>query len=86
VLERFGLPEFLAIKRRVVDAIRAGEPPSNLATTLDRHGRTGVRIALRQLKAEGTAAPLLKAWLAEFDYAVAEDGDDADEAVLQHAH
>jgi hypothetical protein len=86
VLERFGLPEFLAIKRRVVDAIKAGEPPSNLATTLDRHGRTGVRIALRQLRAEGTAAPPLKAWLAEFDYAVAEDGDDADEAVLQHAH
>jgi hypothetical protein len=86
ILERFGLPEFLAIKRRVVDAIRAGAPPSSLATTLDRHGRTGVRIALRQLKAAGTAAPVLKAWLAEFDYAVAGDGDDTDEAVLQHAH
>jgi hypothetical protein len=86
MLERFGLPEFLAIKRRVVDAIRADKPPSNLATTLDRHGRTGVRIALRQLKAAGTAAPVLKAWLAEFDYAVAGDGDDADEAVLQHTH
>ncbi len=82
MLERFGLPEFLAIKRRVVDAIRAGEPPSNPA--LDRHGRTGIRIALRQLKAAGTASPMLKAWLAEFDHAVVED--DADEAVLQHAH
>jgi len=86
MLERFGLPEFLAIKRRVVDAVRTGEPPSNLATTLDRHGRTGVRIALRQLKAAGPASPVLKAWLAEFDYAVAGDGDDADETVLQHAH
>jgi hypothetical protein len=84
MLERFGLPEFLAIKRGVVDAIKAGEPPSSLATTLDRHGRTGVRIALRQLKAAGRTAPVLKAWLAEFDYAVA--GDDADEAVLQHTH
>jgi hypothetical protein len=83
-LERFGLPEFLAIKRRVADAIVSGEPPSNLATMLDRHGRTGVRIALRQLKAAGTASLMLKAWLAEFDYAVAED--DADEAVLQHTH
>jgi hypothetical protein len=83
MLERFGLPEYLAIKHRVVDAIRAGEPPSNLATTLDRQGRTGVRIALRQLKAAGTAAPVLKAWLAEFDYAAVEhDGDDT---VLQHA-
>jgi hypothetical protein len=84
MIERFGLPEYLAIKRRVVDAIESGEPPSNLTTTLDRHGRTGVRIALRQLKAAGTAAPVLMAWLAEFDYAVA--GDDADEAVLQHPH
>jgi hypothetical protein len=84
MIERFGLAECLAIKRRVVDAIRAGEPPSNLATTLDRHGRTGVRIALRQLKAAGTVSPMLKAWLAEFDHAAVED--DEDEAVLQHAH
>jgi hypothetical protein len=83
-IERFGLPECLAIKRRVLDAIESGEPPSNLAITLDRHGRTGVRIALRQLKAAGTASPVLKHWLAEFDYAVV--GDDTDEAVLQHAH
>jgi hypothetical protein len=83
-IERFGLPECLAIKRRVVDAIGSGEPPSNLAIALDRHGRTEVRIALRQLKAAGTASPVLKEWLAEFDYAVV--GDDTDEAVLQHAH
>jgi hypothetical protein len=79
----FGLAGSLAIKRCVLDAIGAGEPPSNLATTLDRHGRTGVRIALRQLKAAGPASPVLKAWLAEFDYAVVEDDG---EAALQHAH
>jgi hypothetical protein len=84
MIERFGLAECLAIKRRVVDAIGSGEPPSNLATTLDRHGRTGVRIALRQLKAAGTASHMLKAWLAEFDHTAVED--DGDEPVLQHAH
>jgi hypothetical protein len=84
MIERFGLPECLAIKRRVVAAIGSGEPPSNLAIALDRHGRTGVRIALRQLKAAGTASPMLRAWLTEFDHAVVED--DGDEAVLQHAH
>jgi hypothetical protein len=83
-IERFGLAECLAIKRRVVDAIGAGEPPSNLATTLDRHGRTGVRIALRQFKAAGTVSPMLKAWLVEFDHTAVED--DADEAILQHTH
>jgi len=83
MIERFGLPHCLAIKRHVADAIGSGQPPSNLTITLDRHSRTGVRIALRQLKAAGTASPLLKAWLAEFDDAVVED--DADEAVLRHA-
>ena len=84
MIERFGLPEYREIKRRVVDAIGSGEPPSNLAIMLDRHGRTGVRIALRQLKAAGTASLVLKEWLAEFDHAAVED--DVDEAVLQHAH
>jgi hypothetical protein len=73
MIERFGLPECLAIKRRVVDAIGSGEPPSNLAIALDRHGRTGVRIALRQLKAAGTASAVLKEWLAEFDHTAVED-------------
>ncbi len=84
MIERFGLPGCLAIKRRVVDAIGSGEPPSTLAAAQDRYGRTGVRIALRQLKAAGTASPMLRAWLTEFDHAVVED--DGDEAVLQHAH
>src|SRR5882757_364829 len=79
-IERFGLPECLAIKRRVVDAIGSGEPPSNLAITLDRHSRAGVRIALRQLKAAGHASPILHAWLAEFDSAAVEDHGE-DEAI-----
>jgi hypothetical protein len=83
----FGLPDSLAIKRRVADAIKAGEPPSastisGLAIAQDRHGRTSVRIALRQLKAAGIASPILQAWLAKFDHAA--DGAE-DEAALQHA-
>jgi hypothetical protein len=85
MIQRFGLPQYLAIKRSVVDAIKAGAPPSALATAQDRHGRAGVRIALRQLKAAGHASPILHAWLAEFDSAAVEDHGE-DEAVLQHAH
>lgn len=85
MIESFGLPEVVAIKRRVVDAIKAGAPPSALATAQDRHGRAVVRIALRQLKAAGHASPILHAWLAEFDSAAVEDHGE-DEAVLQHAH
>jgi hypothetical protein len=90
MFERFGLPESIAIKRRVVDAIKAGEPPSNaanlaLAIAQDRLGRGSIRIALRQLKAAGHASPVLQDWLAKFDQA-AVDGEDADEAALQHAN
>jgi hypothetical protein len=81
----FGLPHDLAIKRRIADAIKAGEPPSSVSIAQDRYSRTSVRIALRQLKAAGVASPTLHAWVAKFDHAVAnEDGED--EAVLQHAH
>jgi hypothetical protein len=76
----FGDPENLAIKRRVVTAIAAGEPPSGMAR--DRHGRAGIRIALRQLKAAGHAPPILTAWLASFDHSGWEG--DEDDAALHH--
>ena len=84
MIERFGLPECLAIKRRVVDAIEADEPPSVLATAHDRHARTDVRIALRQLKAAGMASPILHDGLRISIVPLL--GDEEDEAVLQHAH
>ena len=63
----FGDPTSLAIKRRLIAAVNAGEPPS--AISGDRHGRTGIRIALRQMKAAGSTAPALPSWLANFDSA-----------------
>ncbi|MDB5551648.1 MAG: hypothetical protein JWL86_1632, partial [Rhizobium sp.] len=80
MIEAFGDPENLAIKRRVAAAIAAGEPPSAMAG--DRHGRAGIRIALRQLKAAGHAPPILVAWLASFDHSSPEA--DEDEAALHH--
>ncbi len=79
-IARFGNPEIVAIKRRVQDAIAAELPPS--ATSVDRHGRAGIRIALRQLKAAGHASPVLQSWLQDFDPAGLET--DADEADLHH--
>ena len=69
-----GDPQTLAIKRRVVDAVLAGEPPTAVAG--DRHGRTSIRIALRQMKAAGHASAALGAWLASFDQASPDEGDD----------
>jgi hypothetical protein len=84
MIGRFGVPDSLAIKHRVVDAIKAGEPPSALAVAQDRTARANVRIALRQLKAAGMASPALQAWIAKFDHAAL--GDDEDDAALQQAH
>ena len=58
----------------------AGAPPASIASS--RHGRTNIRIALRQMKSQGHASATLDAWLASFDQASSEEGDD--DAVLHH--
>jgi hypothetical protein len=80
LIERFGSPDNLAVKRRVMDAIAAEQPPS--AMPGDRHTRASIRIALRQLKAAGQVSPVLKSWLQNFDPAGLEN--DVDEADLHH--
>jgi hypothetical protein len=85
MIESFGLPQCLAIKRRVVDAIEANAAPSALSIAQDRQSRASVKIALRQLRAAGMASPILQAWLARFDSVAAGDNEE-DDAALQHAH
>ncbi|KRQ97408.1 hypothetical protein CQ12_01595 [Bradyrhizobium jicamae] len=70
----YGDPEALSVKRRVTEAVIAGDPPSVVAD--GRHGRTNIRIALRQLKAQGQASAALNAWLTDFDSGNADAGDD----------
>ena len=64
MIERCGDPATLAIKRRVVDAMHAGEPPSAMAG--DRHGRDQRpdRVAADEVagaRVAGAAAPGLRA-------------------------
>jgi len=80
VMAACGDPASLATKRRVVDAVLAGEPPTAVAG--DRHGRVSVRIALRQMKSQGYAPAALTAWLASYDQATPDEADD--EAALHH--
>ncbi|MDE5456897.1 hypothetical protein GWE18_29545 [Bradyrhizobium sp. CSA112] len=75
-----GDPETSAIKQRVVEAVLAGEPPSEIVC--GRNGRTSIRVALRQMKAGGLASSALGAWLASFDSASSDESDD--EAALHH--
>ena len=69
-----GDPTALATKRRVIDAVLAGELPTALAS--DRHGRISVRIALRQMKSQGHASAALSAWLGSLDQAAPDEADD----------
>jgi hypothetical protein len=81
MMARCGDPAILAIQRRVAEAVDAGEPPS--AIPCDRHGRAGIRVALRQMKAASHPSPVLAGWLASFDQGHPEDGDD-EVASLHH--
>jgi hypothetical protein len=78
LLGTYGLAESLAIKRRVLQAIEAGERPAELAQ--GRDGRINVRIALRQMKFAGHGSPALQAWLAEFDPVGSIEDDDEHQA------
>lgn len=74
MLAAFGDPATVAIKQRVRESVRAGKAPADIGT--DRHGRTSVRIALRQIKAAGEASPMLAAWLANLDQGNLDQQDD----------
>jgi hypothetical protein len=72
MLRRFGDPEHLALKQRVVAAVAAGESPAAISITNNRFARTNVRVTLRQLKAAEAATPALAAWMAAHEPSRAE--------------
>jgi hypothetical protein len=67
LLARFGEPKFVDIKRRVYEGVSAAQTPFALSPLDDRFSRAALRIALRQIKMSGEAAPTLDAWLAAHD-------------------
>ena len=67
LLARYGDPEFLELKRRVVESVAAGKGPSALSIESDRFARATVRVALRQLKASDETSPTLAKWLSVHD-------------------
>jgi hypothetical protein len=68
LLERYGLPEAMALKRQVVEAVTAGRGPDTISVGSDRRlGRATVRIALRQLSATNPLSPALIKWLVAYD-------------------
>jgi len=76
LLQRFGDPQFVALKERVRSAVAAGEAPSVIRVTENRFARANVRIVLRQLRAAEEALPSLSDWLAAHERASPAQADD----------
>lgn len=67
LLERYGDPDLVALKRRVVNSIMAKRGPSAASLPSERFARATVRVALRQLQASEPWSPALTAWLSACD-------------------
>ncbi|MFK4499410.1 hypothetical protein ABIF86_003701 [Bradyrhizobium japonicum] len=67
LLELYGLPEQMACKRAVVEAVAKGRGPKMATLPPDRTARATVRVALRQLAAMEPHTATLAAWLAAYD-------------------
>ena len=67
ILARYGDPQLVNIKQRVVEAVAAGRGPPDVGIAADRFARAAVRVALRQLQAVEPSLPALAAWLSAHD-------------------
>jgi hypothetical protein len=79
ILRDYGDPRFLALKRRVIDAIATGADPSAIAATDQRFLRTNIRVTLRQLQAQSDTTPLVDASLAAWLAAHERHGESSDD-------
>jgi hypothetical protein len=67
LLTRYGDPQRLALKQRVVDSVTSGGEPFAIPIDHDRFARATVRVALRQLRALEQSSETLAAWLSVHD-------------------
>ncbi len=67
LLQRFAPDGYVAEKRRVMTAVRAGEPPRACDPECSRAARLGARIALRQLSHLDGESETLAAWRTQFE-------------------
>jgi len=86
-LMRYGDPDSVALKRRVIYLVMAGHGPAGTGIADDRLSRTAVRIALRQLRESETSSDAFAAWLSAYersDLAQSELADNVDPMEAVH--
>jgi len=76
MLNVFGDSGAVALKRRVMTAVAAGEGPAGTDIPNSRFARATVGVALRQLRARGERSPALDSWLAAHDHVDEVDASD----------
>jgi hypothetical protein len=81
LLARYGDPQLVDTKRRIVECVAAGRGPREAAPAADRFARAAVRVALRQLQAVEQGSPALTAWLTAHDRL---DPDEPNDATGEH--
>ena len=84
LLYRWGVPEYCAEKARVLAALRGGRKPDTYDLPTSRPGRTGLRVALRQMKQIEGDNPILDRWCTQFDSAGAKTDGDRDNDRHRH--
>ena len=67
MLERYGDAERVALKKRLISAVMAGDEPFAIRPNGDRFRRATARVTLRQLQASGAQSTTLATWLAAYD-------------------
>lgn len=72
LMEAYGNPEIIALKQQIVKDVRSGQPPV-APDALDRHQRTCIRIALRQMYWSLGPTPSLGRWQTAFEPQTDED-------------
>lgn len=77
LLTRYGDPQLVDVKRRVVARVVAGHGPPDAEIAAGRFARAAVRVALRQLQAVEPSSPALVAWLSAHDRFDPDEPNDA---------
>ncbi|MGB7101633.1 MAG: hypothetical protein WBD95_23055, partial [Xanthobacteraceae bacterium] len=81
IMARYGDPQLVDVKHRVVEAVVAGQRPPDVGIAADRFARAAVRVALRQLQAAEQNSPALAAWLSAHDRL---DPDEPNDSIGDH--
>ncbi len=76
LMDRWGVPEYRAEKARATAALHDRRDPNAYELPRTRLGRTGLRVALRQMNQVDGGNPILHQWRSRFDAARAETGGD----------